>query len=132
MTALDAIDFVISLEGGYVSDANDPGGATNMGISQRAYPNLNIQALTRQDAEEIYMTDYWIPMSLDAAPSGVALLKYDAAVNQGLTFAHSLPNDLIGIATARALRYVQNQNFALYGKGWFNRLFAVFQRAVQP
>lgn len=54
-----AVKFVIQNEGGYVNDPTDPGGETNMGISKRSYPNLNIKKLTLEDAKKIYYCDYW-------------------------------------------------------------------------
>ncbi|WP_425526518.1 glycosyl hydrolase 108 family protein [Xanthomonas oryzae] len=50
---------MLSHEGGYVNDPRDPGGETQWGISKRAYPELNIRALTRDQAIEIYRRDYW-------------------------------------------------------------------------
>lgn len=58
-------------EGGYVNDDRDPGGETNMGISKRAYPNLDIKSLTKAQAIEIYRRDYWEKPRIN-------MLKYDA------------------------------------------------------
>ena len=44
MTFEEIIDNVLESEGGYVNDKDDPGGETNMGISKRAYPDLDIKA----------------------------------------------------------------------------------------
>ena len=54
-----AVETVLAHEGGYVSRADDPGGETNFGISKRRYPDLDIQALTRAQAVELYRRDYW-------------------------------------------------------------------------
>ena len=56
----DAVKIILKHEGGYVNDPVDPGGETNMGISKRAYPYLNIKELTKKDAEDIYFKDYWL------------------------------------------------------------------------
>ena len=50
MTFEEIIDNVLESEGGYVNDKDDPGGETNMGISKRAYPDLDIKNLTREEA----------------------------------------------------------------------------------
>lgn len=127
----DAFDAVIGVEGGYVNNPADPGGETKYGITKRSYPNLDIANLTLDDAKAIYLRDYWSPLNLDSAPYSVALLLFDAAVNQGLTYAHSLPqDDPVAIGAARALRYTESPNFYRFGKGWFNRLFTIFDKAV--
>jgi lysozyme family protein len=126
----DAFAAVIGVEGVYSNDPNDPGGETKYGISKRAYPNTDIKNLTLDQAKAIYRSDYWNPLQLDAKPWPTALLLFDCAVNQGRTFAATLPADPLGIATGRALRYAQNPNFYRFGKGWFNRLFTIFQKAT--
>ena len=77
------MDFVLSAEGGLVDDGSDPGGLTKFGISQRAYPNLDIRELTIEGAKALYRKDYWNRFSCDKLPPGIALLVFDAAVNQG-------------------------------------------------
>lgn len=57
---LTAIKHVLSWEGNYVNDPKDPGGETKYGITKRSYPQLNIKALTTEEAMQIYYTDYWI------------------------------------------------------------------------
>ncbi|MBK8639281.1 MAG: hypothetical protein IPN92_13770 [Chromatiaceae bacterium] len=47
----DCIAHVLAAEGGLVNDPRDPGGVTKFGISQRAYPALNIRGLTPDDAK---------------------------------------------------------------------------------
>jgi lysozyme family protein len=54
-----AIPVVLKNEGGLVDNPNDPGGLTKFGISQRAYPNLDIRNLTVERATEIYHRDFW-------------------------------------------------------------------------
>lgn len=125
-----AFQLVVGAEGGYVCDPNDPGGETKWGISKRSYPDLDIPSLTEADAQAIYLRDYWSPLDLDSKPWGTALLKFDAAVNQGINFAKTLPDDPHDIAVARALRYASNSHIGIYGRGWFNRLFSMFQHSM--
>jgi lysozyme family protein len=122
---------VVGAEGGYVDDPNDPGGETKYGISKREYPSLNISALTIDDAKAIYLRDYWAPLGLDAKPWGTSLLKFDASVNQGLSYARTLPDDPTDICVARALRYASNSHLPTYGRGWFNRLFKMFRHSLE-
>lgn len=79
----DAVAVILAHEGGYVDHPSDPGGETNFGISKRAYPDVDIKALTRDGAAAIYRRDYWARCRCDEMPYGVALCVFDAAVNSG-------------------------------------------------
>ena len=48
------LDTVIKHEGGYVDHPTDPGGKTKYGISQKQYPDLDIEELEIEDAKTIY------------------------------------------------------------------------------
>lgn len=78
-----AFERVIGHEGGYVNDPNDPGGETKFGISRRAYPQLNIAALTRDDARAIYRRDFWEPLARAGVPPALLFQVFDFAVNSG-------------------------------------------------
>ncbi len=58
-------DLIDKWEGGYVNDAHDPGGETNMGISKRSYPHEDIKDLTRDEAIAIYWRDFWEEPKID-------------------------------------------------------------------
>ena len=45
-----AIDFVLSQEGEWSNDPRDPGKTTRWGISSVAHPDVDLGALTRDDA----------------------------------------------------------------------------------
>lgn len=77
----DQIGKTLDFEGGYVHDPDDPGGETNFGISKRSYPDLDIAALTRDDAIAIYQRDFWPPW--DGFLDQVAGKLFDMAVNMG-------------------------------------------------
>lgn len=49
---------IVDREGGVVNHPSDPGGLTKYGISQRAYPDVDIRGLTREGACAIYLRDY--------------------------------------------------------------------------
>jgi lysozyme family protein len=80
---LRAFEVVIGHEGDYVNHPRDPGGETKFGISKRAYPSLDIRGLTLDDARGIYHRDYWRVVRGDDLPPDLALLMFDAAVNNG-------------------------------------------------
>jgi lysozyme family protein len=91
-----AFEVVIGHEGGYVDHPNDPGGRTKFGISQRAYPNLDIPNLTLDQAKAIYRRDYWDKVRGDELPDAVALQVFDAAVNQGVRSAIRMLQSAVG------------------------------------
>ena len=79
----NAIKIILKHEGGYVDDPVDPGGETNMGISKKAYPYLNIKELTQKDVEDIYLRDYWKKAKVDKVPLELRLIYFDMVVNMG-------------------------------------------------
>jgi len=85
--------FTLREEGGYVDDPNDPGGATNMGITLATYrqwsgdPALGpaqVRGMTLRTARAIYRSLYWNPLRADALPAGVDLSVFDMGVNAGI------------------------------------------------
>jgi len=70
-------------DGALHTDPHDPGGTTKFGISQRAFPKLDVAKLTRKDAEEIYDKVYWRAIRADSLQSGVDLFACDFAVTAG-------------------------------------------------
>ncbi len=86
-----AFDRLLGSEGGYVDDPSDPGGETNWGISKRAYPGVNVKALTRADAKLIYRQDFWNRIHADELDDGVAFQTFDFAVNSGIETAVRKP-----------------------------------------
>lgn len=143
----EAFDRLLGHEGGYVNDPRDPGGETNWGISKRAYPAVNIKALTQADAKAIYRRDYWAPVRADELPDTVRFDVFDAAVNHGVSqsakwlqrAAGANPDGVIGaqtVASARAAGsqltahfngyrlqfYTDSSNWSTYGKGWARRV----------
>lgn len=94
-----AIERVLSHEGGYVNNPADPGGETQWGISKRSYPGIDIRALTRQKAKDLYFLDFWMPV-VDVATSDTALAfqMLDAAVNHGMGNAVRFLQRAVGVA----------------------------------
>ena len=73
----DAIKVILKHEGGYVNDSDDPGGETNMGISKRAYPEIDIKRLTEAEATAIYYDDYWRPARVEDVPENLRLIYFE-------------------------------------------------------
>jgi lysozyme family protein len=86
MTRFEKFIPIIFKNEGILSDnVNDAGGLTKYGISQRAYPNLDIRNLTKQQAEEIYKRDYYDVCKIDLIENELlALHVFDMAVNAGV------------------------------------------------
>lgn len=106
-TAFDrALAHVLAHEGGYVEHADDPGGATNMGITRstladwrgHAVTRADVAALTRGEAAAIYKARFWDPCRCEAMPDPVAFMVFDAAVNHGPSGAARLLQQALGVA----------------------------------
>ena len=81
-----AVTHTLRVEGGarLANNKFDPGGKTKYGISQKSYPNLNIELLTEAEAIDIYFRDYWLACRLGLIDSPyVAAEIFDTAVNCG-------------------------------------------------
>ena len=116
--------FVLDQEGGYVNDPRDPGGETNFGISKRSYPDVDIRALTKPQAIEIYRKDYWLPSGAVAAPWPLCLAILDAAVLQGPRMARTWAADGPSLAEYcfRRLRALAQIKGSPWLRGWVNRI----------
>lgn len=81
---LRAIAYTMQFEGGTSNVAGDAGGLTRFGISQRAYPDEDIRALTLERALALYYRDYWQRLKLETlSPWTVAVEVFDFGVNAG-------------------------------------------------
>lgn len=80
----EAVRHVLLSEGGYVDHPADRGGETNWGISSRAFPDLDVRELSREDAIDIYISRYWDRWNLSLIESqAVANKVFDAVVWMG-------------------------------------------------
>jgi lysozyme family protein len=86
-------------EGGYVDHPDDPGGATNFGISLRFYQEnidptadkITIMNLKKDDAYEIYYKHFWLPGKYDQLQNfGLAKRTFCFGVNMGIKRANKL------------------------------------------
>ena len=87
-----AIAFVLKMEGGDMPEnvKGDPGGLTKFGISQKAYPSVDIAGLTLEQAKDIYRRYYWNQCACDQLPTPFSIAVFDTAVNQGVGKAKRL------------------------------------------
>lgn len=140
-----ALRFVLSWEGGYTNDPDDPGGATNLGIIQTEYDEYrkrkqlakqSVRQITSAEAEDIYRNKYWFPSLANEKPWPVCLVFFDTAVNQGLGAMAEIrvktANEMDALKRCRAIcaerkrRYigltVRRPRMLKFLKGWLNRL----------
>lgn len=82
-----AFSEIIKREGGYVDHPDDPGGATNYGITERVARSHgyvgSMKDLPLSTAKHIYRRDYWDKISADLLPPRIRFHVLDAAVNSG-------------------------------------------------
>ncbi len=78
-------------EGGFVNDPQDPGGATNLGITQDELADWrghsvsvqDVRDLTREEARRIFNAHYWRLLRCDELPLPLAMMTYNCGVNSG-------------------------------------------------
>jgi lysozyme family protein len=141
-----AMKFVARWEGGFVDDPADPGGRTNLGITQRtldAYregkdlPKYDVKDLDKAEANDIYEDRYWNAAGCPALRWPLCLVHFDTAVNLGVSRANKMlvasGKDPHAYLHNRRNYYTSlaNQKPALakFLKGWLNRLAALGKEA---
>jgi lysozyme family protein len=150
----DAFDALIAHEGGYASDPRDPGGETKYGISKRAYPSVDIKALSLADAKAIYRRDYWQAAGCERVPEPLRFDLFDMAVHSGVRAAILTvqkaatvvedgvlgPKSLAAIGArepavlvarfngARLAMMTELATWPSFGKGWARRIAANLMR----
>lgn len=152
----DALAIVFESEGGFVNDKYDAGGKTKFGISAAQYPNLNIEALTKDDAKAIYRRDYWNKYRCGELPWCFAVALFDAVVNhhpenpikwlQGaigvladgvigprtVAASHACRNKPEALATmllSRLEHFQRQPNYERFKNGWRKRLYKLAMAA---
>ena len=81
------IERTIDLEGGFVDDPSDSGGATKYGITESVARSVGFEGsmrdLSMDEAIEIYEVLYWDKIRADDMPSALAEKMFDVSVNMG-------------------------------------------------
>lgn len=138
-----ALKFVLEREGGYVNNPNDPGGATNKGITQGTYNTWlkskgqaakSVKLITDAEVKEIYYKNYWLAAKCDKMTKKFAVVCFDSAVNHGVgkinDFLRACQwNDLETFYLERIRYYnhlldIKKTNITFI-HGWLNRMFAL-------
>jgi len=108
----------------------DKGGATKYGISQKAYPNLDIKNLTKEQAIEIAKRDYWDKNNIDKLDPAMREIYFDTAFNKGSGTAKKLfersggdPNKFLDERQKYVNELVKNNpSQKKFKEGWSNRV----------
>ena len=86
-----AVNQIILIEGGYVNNPKDKGGATKYGITEKvARQNgyiYEMRNLTKVKAKEIYKKEYWEKIGVNCESFNISFLLFDFAVNSGVKTA---------------------------------------------
>lgn len=95
-TVRDIAEEIVAREGGYVNDPDDPGGATNYGVTihtmRRLGLDLNgdgvvgvadVKALTRDEAVDIFIQHYFQRPRIAELPQIIQASVFDMYVNAG-------------------------------------------------
>lgn len=148
----DAFHKLLGHEGGFVDHPDDPGGATNWGVTERVarangYTG-DMRNLPVDVAKAIYRKNYWTPIRADDLPPRLRYPVFDAAVNSGntqailwlqravgadadgkmgpqtITMARSAqPDQAIARMLSARLRFMTNlKNWPSFSRGWARRI----------
>ena len=86
------------INGGLTNDPYDSGGATKWGISQKAFPNIDVRALTLEDAKKLYFRYYYSPVYDQIDSFLIAFKLMDMSVLMGRITAIRLLQGTIGVS----------------------------------
>ncbi len=141
-----AMRFVFEKEGKFSNDKDDPGGATNYGITLNTLRDAgvdvdgdgdidveDIKKLTPADAFAIYKEKYWDALDNDNLDWPLAIVAFDTAVNCGVNRTKRWlkmtqdkgegPMYLLNLRTIHYLNIIQkNPVLGKYKKGWLARV----------
>ncbi|ACL61345.1 glycoside hydrolase family 108 protein [Methylobacterium nodulans] len=101
-----ALARVLAHEGGWSDHPADPGGPTNLGVTQatlsawlgRPATRAEVKALTPASVAPLYRARFWDAVHGDALPAGVDLAVFDLAVNSGVRRAAMALQRAVGVA----------------------------------
>jgi lysozyme family protein len=156
----DCLRLVLKHEGGFSNHRLDPGGATNRGVTKRAWEAYvqrkvsvdDIRRLTVEDVTPFYRDRYWIY----GLPNGVDYVVFDASVNSGPYRASrwlqecvgAVPDGIVGLKTLAAVELMEPRDIIIdycakrmlflrgldtwdtFGKGWSRRVKEVEATAL--
>lgn len=141
------LPITLGYEGLFSDDPTDHGGCTMKGVTQRVYdayrtahhlPLQSVALISDTELQDIYHTQYWMPINGDSLEDGLSLQGFDAAVNHGvsraLKFLAACNQDIQTFGTLRDAFYhqivVNNPSQVKFLKGWLARNDAIEKTAL--
>ena len=122
-----SLALVLKHEGKFVNHKDDPGGMTNLGVTQNAWRDwvghgvdeATMKSLTEDMVAPLYRMKYWDACLCDQLPSGVDYLVFDFAINAGpsraiKTIQRALKitaDGVIGPVTIKAIKGANAEDF---------------------
>jgi len=108
---LPAMVALMKHEGNFSNHPKDPGGMTNLGVTQRVWEEWvghpvsekEMRALTPAIVAPMYKKKYWDKVHGDDLPSGVDLAVFDFAVNSGPGRAAKMLQKVLGVTEDGAI-----------------------------
>lgn len=88
---------------GYTVDPTDRGGETKFGVAKNANPDLDITALTWEEAKAVYFKRYWLQAHCNELPPRLAVLHFDGAINSGVGRAAKFLQRAVGAVADGAI-----------------------------
>lgn len=135
-------------EGGWSNHPSDRGGKTMYGVTEAVFhawlrkhkkPIRPVKSITISEARSLYYDEYWLAGKCDTLAKGVDLAVYDSNVNSGVSRGRSWLMASIGgtdVETiknicAKRLSFMRGlSNWAVFGKGWLNRVTDIEAKSV--
>jgi len=101
----NAFALMLKSEGGYVNNPADPGGRTNLGVTQATWESwvgrpsdeAEMRSLTADKVEPLYKKKYFDAVRGDELPVGLDYLVFDFAVNAGPGRAIKVMQSAVGV-----------------------------------
>jgi len=148
---INIMEYVLIFEGGFSDILDDPGGATNFGVTQETYniynskkglPQKSVKYITLDEVYDCYYRYYYLPAGCDTLPPAISFVHFDTSVNFGIagskrlllkTFKDQEISKLDSLDKQIALAYVEvrkNKRYEIVSKnekkrkflrGWLNR-----------
>lgn len=125
-----SVNRLLKTEGGYKAVDGVSGAPVNLGINQKANPDVDVKTLTPEKAKAIYKERYWNAIGADNLPPATATVALDAAANQGVDYAKKLIDktggDPMKMLDQREMDYRKlaktDERQAENLNGWLNRV----------
>lgn len=125
----------LGIEGGFANHPDDPGGATQYGVTEavaRAHGwTGRMRDLPRKVALSIYRSDYWDRIGLDhvaAASVAIAIECFDTGVNCGVTIPVRFLQRVLNVLNLKGTLYADIKVDGAAGPATFKALAAFLQR----